>query len=128
MSDKNHEPVNRPTRRPLHAQNKLSFEARPGYYRRIVNDAPGRIQKFLDAGYTVVQDDSTVINEASTGQAGLGSAVKRHVGGGQYGVLMEIPLEFYKEDQEAKEVLLRRKEADIKPSEGGFYGEGLQTS
>ena len=69
---------------------KLAAPKREGFTRRWVNDVVGRVDNFTANGWDVVQTDGT---EA------------RHVGGQKNplkAVLMEIPDEFYAEDQKKK--------------------------
>lgn len=69
---------------------KLSAPQRPGFVRRWVNDVTGRVDRFRDNGWDAVQEDGTDA---------------RHVGGNKNplkAVLMEIPEEFYREDQVKK--------------------------
>ena len=91
----------RARRVPLGAnQLKLARKARPGMVGRWVNDTPGRIQRALQAGYEHVFE--------STDQDGEEKPVSTIVGvteGGHplVGYYMEIPKEFYDEDQLAKQ-------------------------
>lgn len=69
---------------------KLEAPKRPGFVRRWFNDVTGRVDRYTSNGWDVVQENGT---EA------------RHVGGQKSpmrAVLMEIPEEFYKEDQQKK--------------------------
>lgn len=69
---------------------KLAAPQRPGFVRRWVNDVVGRVDQFRENGWDVVQEDGTD---------------SRHVGGQKNplkAVLMELPEEFYREDQAKK--------------------------
>lgn len=71
-------------------QLKLTAPQRPGFVRRWVNDTVGRVDQFRENGWDVVQEDGTDA---------------RHVGGQKNplkAVLMELPEEFYREDQTKK--------------------------
>lgn len=88
---------------------KLQADAREGYVRRWVNDEPGRLDMFKEAGYEFVTDPKLQVGEGDdiSQRPGLGTAVSRHVGiradnQPQRAYLMEIPEEYYKEDQTAK--------------------------
>lgn len=95
---------------------KLAAPKREGFTRRWVNDVVGRVDNFTANGWDVVQTDGT---EA------------RHVGGQKNplkAVLMEIPDEFYLEDQKKKtakvvdpndlpETVVRRKATHNSPEE-----------
>lgn len=97
-------------RKPIHARSVLEAESRDGYFRRYVVDVPGRIRMFLDGGYGFVKHDNT---SSDTGQVQdpsvMDSSCVRRVANkglseedGRYAYLMEIPLEWWQEDQEAK--------------------------
>jgi len=130
---------NRPTRKnkrsPIGRRNVLTAEQKKGFVRRYVNDDPGRIQMFLEAGYKVVDEDAQM-GEENAGQASqLGSVAQKPVGGGTNAVLMEIKQDWYQEDQAAKEAQLKDKEQGLLLDENGrspdsktVYGEGLQIS
>lgn len=96
-------PAARPKRKSIRQGGKLHFEARPGFCRRVVNDIDGRIADFEADGWKPV----TMPTAGSELQAGdatrSGSVVHKPVGGGIDGFLMEIPKEWYDEDQQAKE-------------------------
>lgn len=128
--------ANRPTRNskrtPVGTRNVLVAEDKPGVKRRFVNDEPGRIQMFLDAGYKIV-DEKTQMGDNNVGQASqVGSVARKPVGGGKNAVLMEINREWYREDQAAKEAQLKEKEQGLlldqngqKPDPKLVYGEGI---
>lgn len=91
----------------------------PNYFYRWVKDLPGRIQRFIDAGYDIVNHDTQVGQRVVDSGSRLGSAVTR-LDGANTLVLMRIPLEWYNEDQEAK-----ARELDAQ--EDALRGEGLTT-
>ncbi len=69
---------------------KLAAPTRAGFVRRWVNDVVGRVDRFVQNGWDVVQEQGTD---------------SRHVGGQKSplkATLMEIPDEFYREDQQKK--------------------------
>ena len=74
----------------------------PNYFYRWVNDTPGRIDRFLQAGYEVVNHEAEVGEKTVDRASKLGSAVTM-VRGSATLVLMRIPLEWYNEDQAAKQ-------------------------
>jgi hypothetical protein len=113
----------RKQRIPLHKRNTIKSEARPGFVRRIVNDIPGRVQAFLDAGYTVVTDGTEVGDHATGLSSGTGTTSTRQVGGGVQGVLMEIPVELYNEDQAEKQAQVDQTEHAILPEEQDMQGK-----
>lgn len=101
-----------------------------GFKFRWVADVPGRINKFLTAGYSFVQNDGNRI----VGEEGINwrkpkfSLVTRGGGKGVELFLMGIPLEFYTEDMAAKELKIKEMEASIyrrvnEAGGGNFYGK-----
>lgn len=92
----------------------------PNYFYRWVKDLPGRVQRFENAGYeTVVDKDAQVGQRTVDSSSRLGSAVTR-LDGANTLVLMRIPLEWYNEDQEAKQ-------REVDAMEDALRGEGLRT-
>jgi hypothetical protein len=95
--------ANRPKRIPLSAQNRLIVPARLGFVRRWVNDVEDRIARFELAGWTKVENSSLTVGDGRSKDPAPLSATRRiSVGKGVYAYLMEIPEEFYQEDQKAK--------------------------
>jgi hypothetical protein len=118
--------VTRQTRVPMHQRMPLTAGSRPGFVRRVVNDRPGRIDRFKLAGWTVVEDET--LGDKYAGQASsVGSLTSKPVGGGMTGILMEIPEEMYHEDQTAKMKKVDETEramiADSADSAGNSTGE-----
>ncbi len=115
----------RPQRAPIGTGNRLTAKQRPGYHRRYVNDQDDRIARFEEAGYTVVLDTSEDTSSVRAGSAApVGSVVRKPVGGGTFAVLMEIPDEWYQEDQEAKARRVDAIEDAMEPQlKEGQYGE-----
>lgn len=110
--------ANRPTRTPLHKQSALTAEPRPGYVRRWVNDVVGRIDAYKKAGWIPVVGSSE--NTSSTAESQLGSVVtkvvnKDHNAPSHNAILMEIPEEWYKEDQQEKQRMVDETEASYNP-------------
>jgi hypothetical protein len=114
----------RKDRTPLYKQSAVTLKNRdPLFHYRLVNDTPGRIAAFLEAGWEIVEGDK---NETYSGKgrsegAQDGSLMKRRVNEGltapcHNAYVMRIPKEFFAEDQEEKN---RRNEElieDIDPS------------
>lgn len=99
------------------------------YAYRWVKDIPGRIQRFLDGGYEVVNHDAQVGQRTVDSGSKVGSAVTRNDGSNQL-VLMRIPIEWYNEDQEAKQEQIDALEDSMR-AEGGRndgLGEGRPDS
>ena len=101
------EPARRVTRRPFSSIDaKLAYADREGYHRHWFNDTGSRIQRALEAGYEHVKDKE-------------GKNVTRIVGvaeggGALHAFLMEIPLEWYKEDMAREQQMIADREAAIK--------------
>lgn len=91
----------------------------PNFEYRWVKDMPGRVQRFLDAGYSIVVHETQVGQRAVDTGSRLGSAVTR-LDGPQTLVLMRISKEWYNEDQDAKQRELDSLEDSLRP-------EGLQS-
>lgn len=98
---------------PVGQRNRLTFEERPGYQRRVVNDIDGRVAIFEEAGYELVKVPTRRADPLAAEASQVGSVVRKPVGGGVEGVLMEIPKEWYEEDQQAKEERRLLKESTL---------------
>lgn len=116
MTENKSRAKNRPVRKPVGTRRVLSAEQRPGYHRRWVNDIDDRIQMFIEGGYTPVAGDADNSDKRATDPSKLGSSqTRKSVGGGVEAVLMEIPLEWYNEDQAAKQQRNDEIEASYNP-------------
>jgi hypothetical protein len=73
------------------ANQKLAYPPRAGYHRHWFNDTPGRISDAQERGYTFVLGPDKKPVSRTVGV--------REGGGGQTGVLMEIPQDWYDEDK-----------------------------
>ena len=113
--------VDRKARVPLGVpRRKLSSDLRPGYVRRWINDAVGRLEEAQAGGYQFVQ--SAIVGDVPgdvTEQAGIGLQVSRIVGKDETGgpitaFLMEIPQEFYDEDQAEKNDVICKMENSLR--------------
>jgi len=125
-------------RTPIAAQAVLNSESRDGFYRRWVNDYPGRIDKFLKAGYSFVKnEDNNNTDQVQDPTVMDSSCVRRVVnkglndGMGRTAYLMEIPKEWWEEDQALKEVKISELEDEIDPTKstkhytyGGVFRNG----
>lgn len=88
-------------RTPLHHQKRSRLKSREGFHRHVVRMKDDRIAKFKEAGYEIVYED--VKGDLSSAGTQEGKAAIYDIGGGEKGVLMEIPLKYYNEDQQDKE-------------------------
>lgn len=120
----------RAERVPLHRQNIIHADTRPGYVRRLVNDTDDRIERFKLAGWTPVEGEQ--VGDAHAGDpSSLTSATVKSVGSGTKAMLMEIPKELYDQDQADKQGRVNELEAamesDIKNKLGdSAIGEGIK--
>ena len=75
-------------------QLRLTGDQRPGFYRRWLNDVPGRIERARRAGYAHVKDaeGKPISTPAGTGEQG----------GGMRAYLMELPMALRNEDLDEK--------------------------
>lgn len=113
---------------PLGTRNVLTAPKRPGFVRRFVNDTGDRIQRFKDAGYSIVEDDIQVGDPKIGKSDKLGSSVEANVGGGRRAVLMEIPEEYYNEDYNAAQNKITAVENEMRrsstePGKDGLHGK-----
>lgn len=122
--------ANRPKRTPLGIRNVLTAEQRPGFVRRWVNDVDDRLSRAKEAGYSPVLKPADTSDPRAGADSQMASAVAKSVGGGTRAVLMEIPEEFYREDQTAKQRAVDatesglRRQPGIKGQQyGGTYGK-----
>ena len=113
---------------PLGKRNVLSYpkeDQDPNFKYRIVNDEPGRIKMFRDAGWEVVEKQGAALGDPQVGVPSeqVGSVMTKAVGGGKVGYLMRIKKEFYEEDQETKAANIRELEDGLKMQKQGQYGD-----
>ena len=102
-------------------------ETPEGYVDRWVNDEPGRIQKFKDAGYELVSTAS-VGDSAADGTHSDQGVVSRDMGKGVTSYLMRQRKEYYQEDQAEKQRYVDKTEESMRRSKNetrsdGLYGE-----
>ena len=114
----------RPTRTPISGGRDI-LEVRnqdPNYVYRWVNDTPGRLQRFKDAGYEPVVSDAEVGTKTVDRNSKLGSVITRNVGGVLTAVLMRIPKEWYDEDQAAKQTQIDESDKMLRAEQDVDYG------
>ena len=90
------------------------------YVYRWVMDKPGRLQRFRDAGYEIVNHETEVGDVTVDQGSRLGSAIT-HSTGGSLLVLMRIRKEWYNEDQDSKQ-------KDLDSLEEVLYQDGLKST
>ena len=97
------------------------------YEHRIVNDDGDRVKMFQARGWEIVQDtDNTItVGDRRLGvPSNEGSPVVVSLGGGNRGVLMRIPREWFEEDQQAKQDELDKLDDALRDqTSDGFYGK-----
>lgn len=100
-----------------------------GYVYRVVNDSPGRIKRFQEAGYELVEGASLGTSHADGTESTQG-VTSRDVGKGMTAYVMRQRADWYEEDQKAKqgkvdevENSMRRKKVNPNESTDGTYGE-----
>lgn len=112
---------------PLGTRDRLRYPERKGYHRHVFNDQNDRIQRALDAGYEFVEDHLPGGDPRAGDPTQVGSKVMKEVGGGTKGYLMEIPMEYYEEDQKAKQdkitLLESQMKRDRKDGVSDLYGK-----
>lgn len=106
-------------RQPLSGADRLTAPKRPGFIRRWVNDLPGNVDRFFNAGYRPVKAKRgeqlhTGFTRTGDGSPMQGSNTMKSVGGGTRAILMEIPIDLYKEDRAAQDARTDTTETGIK--------------
>lgn len=110
-------------RTPLHKQKSVGIKARPGFVARQVVEKPGRVEKFLEAGYVFCEGQERLDTDKRIQTAnGLGDVCRQvvnfhnlGVGEASTAVWMEIPIEYYEEDQREKLRRAQEQENLINP-------------
>jgi len=94
----------KPTRVPVSQQNKLNFDKRDGFHRRLVNDdANGQnVQSFKEGGWKIVEKPNQDKSSATNVESQMGTQVRRSVGNNMRAVLMEIPDKLFNADKKLK--------------------------
>lgn len=122
----------RPKRTPLGSRNILKVEPRAGYHRVWVSDSSSlrpQLVDYIEAGYTYVEAPTIVGDKSANMGEPVLSRVTRPGGQGVMLYLLEIPEEYYQEDQKLAEDKIRDKELqmfDPKSIDAG-YGHVDQT-
>ena len=99
----------RPRRVPVaESRNRLTVEGkldRKNFVQRWVNDQDDRIARFKEAGYEFVTNEGISVGDPTVDYKSTSdtSIVRKGVGGGKVAYLMQIPREYYEEDQAKKQ-------------------------
>lgn len=89
-------------------QMRLHAPRRPGFHRHWINDIPGRVAHMKERGYKIVHEDGKPIIKTVSVAAN---------GTGLNGYLMEIPVQWFEEDQRASQKATDEIEATIRRGE-----------
>lgn len=119
-------PSGRVKRTPVGIRNVLTVSGKdPAFEYRIVNDTGDRIQKFLDAGYEIVQAKDVKVGDKRVNAATPeGSQAQVSVGQGDKAFVMRIRKDWYEEDQQAKQQEVDNTEASTRAKAlDGTYGK-----
>ncbi len=121
----------RPKRVPINGSREiLSVSGIPDHLHPCwVNDIDNNIERYQGAGYGFWTGDAIVGDRKIDSDSPIGTGViSKNVGNGVTAFLMVVPVEYYKEDQEALAAEIKEKEAvlfrNLKQGEGR-YGPGL---
>jgi len=127
--DEKNAKVDQPRKRiPLGTRNILTAPKKSGFVRRFVNDKGDRVQRFKEAGYSIVEENIQV-GDPKIGKASqLGGSVDVQVGSGQRAILMEIPEKYYNEDKKIAQDKITKVENEIRrntknPGPDGLHGQ-----
>lgn len=105
-------------------RNKLTIAGKePGFEYRIVNDDDDRVMDLQERGYEIVTHAATVGDKRVGIPKKEGSPVQISVGGGKKAYLMRQKEEWYKEDQEAKQIEVNDLESSLKGDSNSDYGK-----
>ncbi len=86
-----------------------------GFEYRWVNDIESRIDDFREAGWEVVADKNIKVGDKRVNNpTSEGTPVTKSVGGGITAFLMRIKSEWFKEDQDQKQIEIDKIEASLK--------------
>jgi len=124
-SDRNRTRPGRRKRVPLGMRNVLVAPKKEGYVRRFVNDVEDRVATMQERGYEIVRKSGDIeTGDPKVGKDSVvGSPVVKSVGGGIKAVLMEIPKEWYDEDQLEKQKEIDSLEDSMKQTGEMQYGK-----
>ena len=113
---------------PVGADSKFEFEGRDqNFFYYVVNSRrPGRLQKFINAGYEFCYDEHRERVEGVAETTQMDSRVTMDMGHGDVGYLMRLPMELHLQDVATKRDKTLAIEAQMKPNKSkNQYGSGL---
>lgn len=117
-------PSGRTTRKPVGFRNRLEvINKDPSRVYRVINpqQAGGRLEDFLDAGYRIENWNEHRVSNRIEGQSSTDNSVP--LGANVQGVLVSIEKEFYDQDQAAKLARIKQTEAGLKQNKSHDYGD-----
>lgn len=94
-----------------------------GFVYRWILDIGNRIEKFKKGGWEVVTHNVSVGDARAATPSALGSVVEATSGGDRKLILVRIPEQYYKEDQDSKEAELKAIEESMGKNVDGSYGD-----
>ena len=105
-------------------QNILTVTGKePGFRYRVVNDVGDRVTGLEDQGYEIVDHDGIQIGGSKIGSTkDAGSKYQVNVGQGIKGILMRLPEEFGKEDDDLKRKRTKQSEETMYNDASVDYG------
>ncbi len=120
-------PAARPKRTSTTVRNRLTVANKdPNFVYRVVNDRDDRVEILKEIGYEVCTRDEVAVGDkrVDLGKS-IGSAATLALGGGDKGVVMKIPREWYEADQAAKQAQVNGSEQTMKDEarKDGNYGK-----
>lgn len=119
----------KPKRTPLGPRNILTvtgLQDTDEFHYHWFNDSGDRLWKCTEAGYEFVMKSGLTAGDTTVESArGTDSIMKKGVGQGFTAYLMRIPMEFYRKDQQAKQVEVDSLENEMKLARKveGSYGK-----
>lgn len=120
-------PAVRPKRTNMNVRNRLSIQNKdPNYVYRVVNDRDDRVEILKEIGYEVCTANEIRIGDKRVDLgATIGSSATLALGGGDRGVVMKIPKEYYDDDQAHKLETISRSEQTMNEEahKNGNYGK-----
>ena len=98
---------------PIATRNVLKAAQKKDFHRRFFNDVEDRLEVAEAAGYRFVKGNVSTGDKLVGDGSKKGSCVTKQVGGGRTAYLMEIPQEYYDEDQKAKQDAINETERGL---------------
>ena len=118
----------KPKRVPIGRRNVLTVKGLQDtdeFHYHWFNDVGDRLYNAVEAGYMFVAKTGLAAGDTNVESArGTESVMSKGVGGGKKAYLMKIPMEFFIQDKQAKQLEVDAQEADIKANRPeGNYGK-----